>query len=798
MREETITLAGDAKVINIAKGLLQQKMSEISEKGGSKYSLDQQCSPESVSVSSPQAYICDAPRPQGCDYGEPSVKVFAIRPKDDPELVKIWMNSILPVLPDILFRGLGENYAASLVRRGTSDFTAVPCIQIESPRPPGPENQASIEEALNKIWRANGQPHRMLRFTMGRLRKLYQGPESEAGERDSDQRLHFNLNRPCKKPGMGASVGLICSTRVSATLGGYILINGRKFILTSDHFVEKSQELTVNSGSVLGDQKKLVSPSLSNLAQMIESLEQTERDYKAKMKSELLERSGDRDIQPSELDALVSVPEGVAVVKKLEELWELLDQVKKPYEDYTLGNVFRRCKEPRKVCDPYPNNQIHVRNMDWAICEVNNDRAGENRHKYRSNDDAKAEIYIDIDESNRGHEPGEFCHETCDIGPGAQVHYVGQKSGHRKGTVNGVPMQTSIKSIVSVEWPILDLHGQFIPLQSVQGDSGAWVIREYDNKLMGQVIAHSTGQVLFTPIKDIFADIQDQFDAVVSLPTIQRTSGDTAILAPVPIPADSLCSEQNNPAVGPYHWLIEHDLKVIKFSLHIDTGLSTFANSSKMPDEIPRGIEADIDLVFSNSRRGSFSSLPSLTTSPASPVLKSPTTPPNSRTPNTSDKQLFLRDALAEGQASIGKIALQNNYQIDPRAVDLQPRVDFVEDIEDQEPPKVSESKMLKNTDFKIAGDHFKKAAIEIFETPFVFPFQETKWFGRSSTWPVSSPKKLARARRHIPSTPYITTSLAEIKSLLLKSSQDSSKPFVRTLGFCSQRSILQHLIKDL
>lgn len=737
MREETIKLAGDANTIERTKTLLQQAVREISEKGGSKFLL--QWSPEAGGVFSPQACICDAPRIQAGDNGGLPVKVFAIKPKDDGELVKIWMNSILPALPGILSRGLGGTYAASLVRRGSSDFTAVPCIQIESPYIPGPENRASIEEALNKICDANGGPRGIqVLFTKGRLRKLVQVPDSDTvGEDPDQQRLHFNLNRPCTKPGMGASLGLMCSTKVSATLGGYILIDEVKYILTSDHFVERSQDPTINNGVVLENQNILVSPSLADVAHMAECLEQTERDFKAEKKSQWQECLGDRDIQPSELDA-VSFPESVDL-KKFKQIRELLDQVKKPNEGFTLGKVFKRSKEPRKALDAQVLGSDFtflanaMRNMDWAICEVNH-RAGENRHKYRSNDDAKADNYIH--ESTRANGSGNICHETCDIDPGAQVYYVGQKSGHREGRVNGVPTLISINAVQSHEWFILDSKGQPIQQQSVEGDSGAWVIRKYDNKLMGQVNAYSNGQLFFTTIKDIFADIQDQYGVMVSLPAIQRTLGAAAI----PMPADPLCSVKNELLVRPYKWLIKFNLVVCALGLPKHTEVSTSVTSSSTPAEIPGESEDDIDHGVSNSRRGSFSSLPSLTTSPASPVLTSPMTPPFFQTADTSEKRLDSKEAWTGFRG---------------------PRIGFIEDIEDQGRPKTNEPKLTENTDFAIAEDRVEKVAVGEFEVPFLVSLQGTDLFGRSSTWPVTKPKKLTGARRQIRCTPYVARSLA-------------------------------------
>lgn len=735
VREETISLSGYAKELKSLKESLQRTVNNFSEKDGSKYRPDTQWSPEPASGSSPRPYICDAPRTQGGDNGESSDRVFAIQPKEDPELIKIWINEILPVLPGILSRGLGETYAASLVRRGPSCGDTIPCIQIESPRIPRQENRASIEKVVRKIWDAN-VPYMEIkfRFTQGSLKKLYDGPDVDT----TDHRLHFNLNRPCLKPVMGASLGLVCSTQVSATLGGFVSIRGEEYILTSDHFVEKSLNSKADSDVVSLNPMTIVSPSRVDLALMIASLEQTERDFKAKKNSELQEHLGEGDIRASELDDLVAAPESLATMEKLGELKELLKQVKKPYEEFTLGVVIKRSNAPRIAADAqvlgssYANLSSSLRSMDWAICKVDKS-TGQNRHKYQSNADAKADNYIGIDESKRAHK-GEIFQETCDIEPGADVYYVGQKSGHRTGTVSGVPVLTSIKTVISHEWPMLDSHGHPITLQSVQGDSGAWVIRNLDSKLMGQVNSYSTGQVLFTPIKDIFDDIKYKFDAEVSLPTIRQTSADADIPIHAPNPADPLCSEQINPTAMTYQWLLEE--RPSKSTL--DTGVSTSTTPSKLPNEIPREIEDDIDNGFSISRRGSVSSLPSLTSSPASPVLTSPTTPPSFQAPNISDQQLDEIKAWAELS---------------------EPRVGFVEIIEDQEPPKASESKTLKNTDFKIAGDYFQKAAIEIFENSFAFSFQEKKWSGRSSTWPVSSPKKLTRAPRHIPSTPWSISS---------------------------------------
>ncbi|KAF6225628.1 hypothetical protein HO133_009628 [Letharia lupina] len=125
---------------------------------------------------------------------------------------------------------------------------------------------------------------------------------------------------------------------------------------------------------------------------------------------------------------------------------------------------------------------------------------------YRSNQDAMDEDYID----KQAHviQPTDICHETCNAESAIAVYYVGQGSGHRSGEVN-IPMLVSRDGSITHEWTILSSEWQHISSSDVVGDSGAWVIRKHGNRLMGQVLAYSAGQVLFTPIDVIFADLKN-------------------------------------------------------------------------------------------------------------------------------------------------------------------------------------------------------------------------------------------------------------------------------------------------
>ncbi|KAL9043366.1 MAG: hypothetical protein Q9214_003444 [Letrouitia sp. 1 TL-2023] len=185
--------------------------------------------------------------------------------------------------------------------------------------------------------------------------------------------------------------------------------------------------------------------------------------------------------------------------------------------------------------------------MDWCLCKSSNENA-ENRHKYRSMEAARTDQYIG--EADHNNLPGELCHDICEAEPGVAVYYVGQGSGRRDGRVNGALTATCNRSLVSQEWSIVSSDARWLDFEEVKGDSGAWVIRQRDNKLMGQVHGHAGGQVLFTPIKVIFDDMQSQFGVNVSLPPSPLAPP----LVPLAVQSMPLCGVRDENDPNPYSW----------------------------------------------------------------------------------------------------------------------------------------------------------------------------------------------------------------------------------------------------
>ncbi|KAL8721384.1 MAG: hypothetical protein Q9225_001931 [Loekoesia sp. 1 TL-2023] len=573
-------------------------------------------------------------------------KIFAIKPKDDEELIENWFNRLLPALPKILKQILGGNYTASLVRRGRNGLEARPCIQIESPHIPGKEAQGIIKDKVNDLYNKDGGQPIDIRFLQGSFRKLNGGAEGEndGAEQSADlQRLRFNLFRPYPKPGMGASLGLLCSRKISSTLGGYVLIDGTKYMLTSDHlFMESRKPGNKDCNEKDGD--TLTSPSREDLIHLKSCLQQTKRDIESEIDQRMQKEYGNKEIAEENLSDKSLTPELRDARNRYNDIINYIGQVAKPPSAYAISTVVKRSNEPRTVAvsrhladqvDFGGNTITHY--MDWALCKLTRE-TGEIRHKYRSNQDAMDDGYVD--EQAHVNQSTDICHETCDADSAIDVYYVGQGSGHRSGVVN-IPMLVSRDDSITHEWTILSSEGQDILHPHVAGDSGAWVIRKHGNKLMGQVFAHSTGQVLFTPINVIFADLKKHCDLDVSLPPASQNPGQNSIAAfAIPLSSGSVSRpvESFRSLLKPAAALASLGIPAIGVDLSETRPVksSTELNSPRETDNV-HGQASSSPLLDSPS------SPPSLTNSPKSSI-----TTPGSQQSSRSSRGVDLSDAHVE------------------------------------------------------------------------------------------------------------------------------------------------------
>ncbi|KAL9116363.1 MAG: hypothetical protein Q9187_007113 [Circinaria calcarea] len=457
-------------------------------------------------------------------------KTFALRINEDSFAVTTWMQHVLPSLPRILDPRIGKNYTASLVRTGLSEESASPNIRVQSPYTQSDGIRTEIREAVAAVCHGNGRVYIPLRFSTGRMTLLVGASMqcealADIGQDDEDNEEDFPyFTRFWKNPGMGASIGMRCTRSVSATLGGHVVVDGQLFMLTVQHLIEESRQHVNNHTGSTDDLFVLTSPSLSDVDNMRADLEQSEPNKKADIGMECKKQFGDQDITLEDVQAAEAAPSNLkALDDDYEHINTIREELSKNDLDFDLGSVaFCSKSEPRETCRPrrlWPKELARRRvfhRMDWALCRVDIARQGENRHRYHFEDDPTLVNYWSDGANLLG--DGEVCQETCELEPNVRVHYVGRRSGRQRGQVNAVPMLLSHDGNHTYEWHIID-ERELPDKDTVAGDSGAWIIRETDNKLVGLLYGWNDGQLLFTPINDIFADIRANVPATeVTLP----------------------------------------------------------------------------------------------------------------------------------------------------------------------------------------------------------------------------------------------------------------------------------------
>ena len=449
---------------------------------------------------------------------KPSEHIFDLRPDgEDGNLAAVWTKNISPVLHSILSPRLGQNYAASLVRQGPSEASARAYIRIQSECRQSQSIRAEIRKEINAICDAVGQCHVSFRFSVGKLVLL--GKFSSAGSSDDEGCENDNTDlcdfpwfkRYWKTPGMGASLGLRCSNSVSATLGGYVFVNNRPYLLTVDHFIDKAQEHRGGATAAMLDPWALTSPSLLDMKDMTASLEQSIRNTKADI-ARYVSNLGPEDLLVSDMKKLYDTGGDLRQVYDMLGFFHtLLNELKKDEQEFILGRVAHRCtlkaREPSSYCTnslPQAGEYPVEHRMDWTLCEVRVARCGINRHRFRFDDN-------DMDHMRQDAEPhglGELCQDTCDVEPGRRVYFVGQKTGINHGRIGSSLINCRVNGIPTREWSIIVRH----PVSDgndFAGDSGAWILRESDHSVVGQLWGYEDGLLLFTPINVIFADIMD-------------------------------------------------------------------------------------------------------------------------------------------------------------------------------------------------------------------------------------------------------------------------------------------------
>lgn len=453
-------------------------------------------------------------------YGKASdsAKVFPIRRKEDSLAVNLWNEFIIPALPKILDEPMKTGYTACLVRKGATLESATPIIRIESPQPPGKSTKENILAMLDSACVPSLQSVKIrIQFCTGSI--VYLSGEIEEDEENCEESGDRPLPLPLyntywEHAGMGASIGLLCTNTEFATLGCYLNVDGEKFILTVDHFIQKSYESLDKDRE--GDRKTLTSPAIAKVRSIKTLLENS---FSA-LEADLQAKFGPNLVEPADLDtpSYESIVELASHIRRVEIL---LQEHQKKEIEYKIGSLSYRCESGSIAPlsrshstvkqDSQSSNGIELGvRLDWAVFAVDPASSRKGRNRYRQNHHESGSTNFFLDQAHIGEGEGEICRRTCVVEGNEQVRFVGGHNGSLEGQVNGTLQVVRYEERTTLEHHIVMCSDHDRPATEHAGASGTMVVKVPDNEILGMVWAcnKDSGQPVFTPIHTIFEDIR--------------------------------------------------------------------------------------------------------------------------------------------------------------------------------------------------------------------------------------------------------------------------------------------------
>jgi hypothetical protein len=426
----------------------------------------------------------------------PQPAIYALDPKEDADTLALWNSQLLRRFPDIVREALIEgSYSVALVRQSGPDGSQ-PVIRFRSSGNQGETSRQIIQENVARICTDNDHSILDIQFTEGSLVRLAGSSSISVMNDPSNDQKFPHQRRPWGKPGMGASIGLSQCPHVSATLGGYISVDGRIYMLTVDHFISECTSCVVDT--------KLRSPSISDMNDVRRHLKSKLKDLGLK-----ISRSAPDEIPLGKVAELL-FPEDVD--EELEQYKRFHRELDDKETGFALGVIRYRCGGGMLPLRPSSNPRLAgvLHHMDWSVSEITaKHRKGKNFHRHgRVAKPGTADLAQEVMKPEGSGDP---CAMIGDMAGGEGVFYVGTTSGLREGCINPALIQYGDEYGVSHEWSMVVPHCEALKDSDFQGDSGAWIISN-DNKLLGLLWGWDNGNLLFTPIQDVFADITQKMN----------------------------------------------------------------------------------------------------------------------------------------------------------------------------------------------------------------------------------------------------------------------------------------------
>lgn len=436
-------------------------------------------------------------------------RLFPMRQGEDSILVDIWNSTIRSALPGILKPTIGENYTAGLLRKGSSEQDCVAVIQINVPNMPSRAVSEKIRsQIINLISEISSQARVKVEITTGSL-TLLAGYDIEDQESLQYQEPPYPFyQRYWQRPGMGASIGLQCSKMVSATLGCYVQVDDNYYLLTVKHFIDSSY---VHHTNGMNDTSSLSSPAPLEVDEMRTGLDQIIRSAESEIGFKYA-----TDISPGDL---LSVPDDVLNLLMIIQIArEDREPLKEGTDRLRLGQIYKTSEPVESSLTDIPLSDRetasgNAKYMDWALCRVVQGREGANRHRYKYDPETEETDFYSEESNSFG--AGELCQETCPVIYNDKVHFVGQTTGRIRGEVNAAKFFVSQHGRQTEEYALVPTLEDQQANKSYLGASGASILRDSDNKMVGHLYGRTGGILLFSSIIEVFNDIKNTVGASV-------------------------------------------------------------------------------------------------------------------------------------------------------------------------------------------------------------------------------------------------------------------------------------------
>lgn len=442
------------------------------------------------------------------------LKAFVLHEDADDGLIKAWHDAVLPALDGLLSTTSDPSVVVTLQREGPNEVESRAAIRVCSSMLMSEVEKDRLKDSLLSLLPDRLRSRCRVEFSRGSIRRTGNATRAVANGKYNPPICAPRNRRWLHKPTMGASIGRRGSQDDTATLGGYVLVDGIAHILTVHHLFEEEKDLAYNSGRLRKGQYRVTQPS-----------EQDIRDIDVEILS-LRNSIGRFEAEQTTL------MEWMAQLKELEKLqsWIPKDERLWQFGEVVASSGYRN-RVPRKA----PNSQSLFGSgprlpieMDWAICSVLEERVGLNEiglpETYPQDPTPSTPPSIDRARQRTANTVKQ-CTKTSEPASGVAVHSLGRTSHYQTGVVS--PCGTYTRQRLSsggfrssVEWTIMRHASKSLADWSeggmgVDGDSGSWIVREDNNALMGMLWGRLQNEdvadpiALFTPIQDIFADIID-------------------------------------------------------------------------------------------------------------------------------------------------------------------------------------------------------------------------------------------------------------------------------------------------